>query len=319
MLKNTANLKEARVTGAPGSLLVLVGFVIIGMAFGNFLAIWVLTAVTSTGLESTAEMLNQLMFSPENIENGWYIMMLFQGIVHFFSYLLPCLLFWYIIEKKTVEEFNFRTKPSLYVWAMTIVLVLFFIPFNGKVIEWNAAMKFPDVLSDLELWMRGKEDQMENLTKFLTSFDTFGQLSIALIVVVLLPALGEEMLFRGIIQRKFSDVMNIHVAIWLSAAIFSAIHFQFYGFLPRMLLGALFGYLYYWSGNLWVAVLAHFVNNGFVLIMIFLYNTKVLHINIEETKTMPILAVLMSAASSAYILYRIHQKTIKKHVDFQDT
>ena len=307
MLKNTANLNESRVPGSAGSLLVLVGFVLIGMAIGNLLAVWGLTVFTASGFENTAELINQLLTTPENIENGWYLMMLFQGVVHFFSYLLPSLMFWKFIENKTISEFNFRDNPSLYVLFLTLLLVVFFIPFNGKAIEWNAAMKFPEALSGIETWMRDKEDQMTNLTKFLTSYDQFGQLLIALVVVVLLPALGEEVLFRGVIQRKFSQNMNIHVAIWLAAAIFSAIHFQFYGFLPRMLLGALFGYLYYWTGNIWVAVLAHFVNNGFVLIMVFLYNIKVLDINIEETKTLPILTVLMSIVSSAYILYRIRQ------------
>jgi membrane protease YdiL (CAAX protease family) len=163
--------------------------------------------------------------------------------------------------------------------------------------------------------MREKEDQLAILTKFLTTYDKFGQLLVALFVVVLLPALGEEVLFRGIIQRKLiAQLGNFHLAIWISAAIFSAIHFQFYGFLPRMLLGALFGYLYYWTGSLWIAIFAHFINNGFVLVMVYLFNVKALDINIEETKTMPLLTVLSSLVLTVAILFIIRKDSFNRTV-----
>ncbi|WP_229203184.1 CPBP family intramembrane glutamic endopeptidase [Dyadobacter jejuensis] len=296
---------ESRVSGTGASLLVLVGFVLIGMAIGNLLALIGLTALTGTGMDATPTLITDLMFSPEEVPNGWYLMMLFQGVVHLFSYLLPALLFIYFIERKSMEGINTRQYTSGRVWLLAILVVILSIPLNAKFIEWNSAMRFPEALSGLESWMREKENQMEVLTKFLTTYTQVGQLLIAMVVVVLLPAMGEELVFRGVIQRKLAETGNIHMAIWLAAAIFSAIHFQFYGFIPRMLLGALFGYLYYWSGNIWVAILAHFVNNGFVLVMVYLNHIKVLEINIEETKTMPILMVFASLLSTAYILYRI--------------
>jgi hypothetical protein len=194
------------------------------------------------------------------------------------------------------------------VWIEAIFLVLIFIPVNSKFIEWNAAMKLPEALSGLEMWMREKEDQLSVMTEFLTGYTQFSQLLIALFVVTLLPALGEEVLFRGIIQTKLSQHWGkIHLAIWVSAAIFSAIHFQFYGFIPRMMLGALFGYLYYWTGNLWVSVLAHFVNNGFVLVMMYLHNIGVVKTNIEETKTLPGILIISSLFLTIGILRSIWQ------------
>jgi membrane protease YdiL (CAAX protease family) len=149
------------------------------------------------------------------------------------------------------------------------------------------------------------------MTGFLTNFKQFDQLLIALFVVVLLPAVGEEVLFRGIIQTKlFQHWGNTHLAIWTAAAIFSAIHFQFYGFLPRMMLGALFGYLYFWTGSLRIAVLAHFVNNGFVLVMVYLHNIGIVKTNIEETKTMPVTLVMTSLILSAGILLLIKKSGI---------
>ncbi|CAG5005787.1 hypothetical protein DYBT9275_03652 [Dyadobacter sp. CECT 9275] len=314
MLKNNPNLVEPRVAGTGGSLLILVGFTLIGMAVGNLLAVFALTSLTSSGVGGTANIINQLMNDPGSIPDGWYVMMIFQGVVHLFSYLLPSLLFWYLIERRPLAAFNFRPFPKPYVWFMTFAVVLLFIPLNGQIIEWNSAMKLPGFLSEVENWMRAKEDQLAVMTKFLTSYQSIGQLLIALVVVVLLPSLGEEALFRGVIQRKLSAQMNIHAAIWISAAIFSTIHFQFYGFFPRMMLGALFGYLYYWTGNFWIAVLAHFVNNGFVLIMMYLYNMKVLDINIEETKTMPLLSVLLSLFFTGLILLKIKRASEKEQI-----
>ncbi|WP_221394211.1 CPBP family intramembrane glutamic endopeptidase [Dyadobacter sp. NIV53] len=312
MQKSNLNLVDSRVQGSLGSLLVLLGFLLIGMAVGNVLAVVVLALFLSADADSAVAILNQLITQPDQVADGWYAMMILQGTVHFFSYLLPALLFWFFIERKTLPHFEFREKPEMKIWLLAALLVFVFIPVNSKFIEWNAAMKLPHAWSGLEIWMREKEDKLTVLTKFMTTYDTISQLLIALFVVVLLPALGEETLFRGIIQRKLSQHWkNYHLAIWVSAAIFSAIHFQFYGFLPRMLLGALFGYLYYWSGSLWVAILAHFINNGFVLVMVYLYNIKVLDINIEETKTMPLQLVLSSLVLSAAILITIKKASLK--------
>ena len=303
MQNSNPNLAVSRVPGTWGSLLVLVGFMLIGMAVGNVLAVMVLAVYLGADTESVTALLIQLFTEPEKVPNGWNALMIMQGTVHFFSYLLPTLIYWFYIERRTISALSTDRKPVWYIWVLVFLLVLAFIPANSKFIEWNQAMDLPDALSGLEKWMRDKEDQLSVMTEFLTSYTNFGQLLIALFVVTVLPALGEEILFRGVIQSKlYLELRNIHVAIWVSAAIFSAIHFQFYGFLPRMMLGALFGYLYYWSGNLWVAILAHFVNNGFVLVMMYLHNVGLIEINIEEAKSMPLMLIMASLVVSAGIL-----------------
>lgn len=315
MQKSNLNLGDSRVPGTWGGLLVLVGFLLIGMAVGNVMALAILALFYSTDANGVIDLLNQLISAPETVPNGWNAMMILQGTVHFFSYLLPSLLFWFFIDRKTLSDFEFKVSPSIKTWILALVLVIAFMPLNSKFIEWNGDMTFPESLSGLEKWMRDKEDQLAMLTKFLTTYTSFGQLLIALFVVALLPAWGEETLFRGIIQRKFMQQWsNPHLAIWVSAAIFSAIHFQFYGFIPRMLLGAVFGYLYYWTGSLRLAIFGHFLNNGFVLLMTYLYNIKVLNINIEETKTMPWLIVISSVVVSGMILITLKKDSKKQAV-----
>jgi membrane protease YdiL (CAAX protease family) len=91
-----------------------------------------------------------------------------------------------------------------------------------------------------------------------------------LILIAFLPGIGEELVFRGILQKHIGGIFkNPIAAIWISAFIFSAIHFQFEGFFPRIVLGATLGYLYYWTGNLWVPMIAHAFNNGFQIALIY--------------------------------------------------
>jgi uncharacterized protein len=148
-------------------------------------------------------------------------------------------------------------------------------PVLELVVEANKAMKLPGFLREVEVWMLAKENQMEILTKQLLVMKNPGDLMINLLMIAVLPAISEELFFRGCVQRLFTKwIKNYHAGIWIAAIIFSAIHIQFYGFFPRMLLGALFGYLLVWSGNIWYPIIAHFVNNGSTVIVAYVYQQQ---------------------------------------------
>jgi membrane protease YdiL (CAAX protease family) len=138
----------------------------------------------------------------------------------------------------------------------------------------------------------------------MTNFESKAELMIALLVIAVLPAIGEELVFRGLIQNELNKLTkNVHIAIWLSAILFSAFHLQFFGFLPRVLLGALFGYLYYWSGNLTMAILAHFTNNAVAIMSLYYYRQGTLEYNVETTKAFPIHVVLFACLLTFSLLY----------------
>jgi len=146
----------------------------------------------------------------------------------------------------------------------------------------NSQMKLPKFLAGLENLMRTTENELMRLTEQMLAVDTLGGLAINLIVIALLAALCEELFFRGLLQKTLSERINKHAAIWVTAFIFSAIHFQFYGFLPRMLLGAAFGYMVVWSGSLWLPILAHFINNAVGVIAFFIAKKQNLTFDIEN-------------------------------------
>ena len=147
------------------------------------------------------------------------------------------------------------------------------LPMISMLADWNNSMELPSFLASVEEMMRQMEEQAKVLTERFLQTSSVGMMFANLFVMALLPAVCEEMMFRGWLQRVLGKSVNYHTAIWVSALVFSAIHFQFYGFIPRMLIGAALGYLYYYTGSLWMSIIAHFTNNAAAVVFAFLsYN-----------------------------------------------
>ncbi len=163
-------------------------------------------------------------------------------------------------NKVSLNDFN---KPKFNEIAIVVLLAFCILPINGITGEINSSMKFPEWLSGLEEWMKLKEDEAAGLIKLLMPNDSAGVFFMNLFIIAILPAISEELFFRGVLQRIFYGFFRSpHTAIWFTAILFSAVHLQFFGFIPRLILGLAFGYLYYWGRTLWLPVIAHFVNNA---------------------------------------------------------
>ena len=157
---------------------------------------------------------------------------------------------------------NFKT-PLFYEFALVILLAFCIIPITSFIGQLNSGIQFPDWLSGVEKWMTEKEDSADSLIGKLIISDNFWIMMLNLIIIAVLPAIGEELIFRGVFQKIFYGFFKSgHPAIWITSFLFSALHFQFFGFLPRFILGLVFGYLFFWSGTLWLSIIAHFVNNA---------------------------------------------------------
>ena len=190
-------------------------------------------------------------------------------------FLLPSLILAYLCAKAPWNWLQLDNKVNwkVLLWAIGIMLVA--LPAINLMSHWNQQMVLPTWLSGVEEWMKNKEAEAEWLTKQFMSVTTISGLLVNLLLMAVLPALSEEITFRGVLQRLLNfqlSTFNSHLAIWLTAIIFSAIHMQFYGFVPRMLMGALFGYMLVWTGSLWVPMLMHFVNNGMAVLLYFIAN-----------------------------------------------
>lgn len=215
-----------------------------------------------------------------------------QGIFSIFMFIGAPLLLNAVALQIPVKEY-FPTV-SLKMICLTLVIALSFMIINSAIGEWNLNLDFPD--SDFEQWAKKSEEQLKKLTDHLVDFTSFTHFAIAIIVVAIIPAIGEELLFRGLIQNFFIRIFsNHHVAIWLSGFIFAAIHMQFYGVFPRMLLGVVFGYLYHWTGKLSLAMIAHFFNNGFALLILYLAKINIIEVSPEQMESSaPMPAIIFS-------------------------
>lgn len=214
------------------------------------------------------------------------------------------LLYLKAIEHKAIRSL-FRKEVNLPISLVLLAAIgTCFTIAISPVIEWNMNLDFPDFLSEFERWARQKEIELMQVTRFLTTFSSTTDFLIGVFVVAVIPGIGEELVFRGFVQNELQRwLKNTHVAIWISAFLFSAMHMQFFGFVPRMLLGALFGYLYYWSGNLLVPMLAHFFHNGFTLVLLYTYQQGITTLDPESNEAAPLPLVAGCVVAVVGLLY----------------
>jgi membrane protease YdiL (CAAX protease family) len=297
----------------PGtSLLILFAILLISLVLAQIVAGGLMILMSGIELRNIGNLIDVLM----NSKNGWWAMMLSQGVASIFTFIVPGLLFWYAVEKKQFSDLSFRALPSLQIFGLVILIQLTFSPFSGWVQSLNEKMQLPASLEWLELIMKSMENSAKTLTDFLTKFDSPLELFVALIVIAIIAGIGEELIFRGLIQRKLLlGIKNYHLAIWISAIIFSGIHMQFYGFFPRMFLGALFGYLYYWSGNIWVPIFAHIFNNGLAVVLMHMVNQKKISPEIEKLDSIPLPYVLASLLAFIGLMFVFQKSNISKIKD----
>lgn len=186
------------------------------------------------------------------------------AIQHLCIFIIPALVFGLIVYKSGIwKGLDLHRSPSLGLAALGIIFLMCAYPLVNLSFLLNESIPLPS-------WTRNFEDQAEDTLKAILEMNTPWIFIINLFLIAILPGIGEELLFRGLIQKHLAGLLkNPIAAIWISALIFSSIHMQFEGFFPRLVLGAILGYLYYWTKNLWVPIIAHAFNNGIQIVLIY--------------------------------------------------
>ncbi len=291
---------EAAMTALIGLLVCILSFLIIGPLIGILFAI----PFIDGDLLTLADKLTNPSGYPE-FRLPLYII---QGVAATVGLIITPWLFLIIRKEQPWKQFLAENKTTIG-YVLSAVVVISFMGFNSLIIDWNANIQLPESLKGLEEWARDKENMAAELTEFLTTFDSTGLFILAFVVIAIIPGIGEELVFRGVFQKKIMDAgLNGHLAVWAGAILFSSIHLQFFGFFPRMFLGALFGYLYWWSGDLKVAMLAHFVNNAFTLIMVYQYQQGLTDTNIEQPDSLPLATVVIMSIITVAILFYLYKR-----------
>ncbi|VAW29598.1 hypothetical protein MNBD_BACTEROID06-618 [hydrothermal vent metagenome] len=282
----------------------LLGFQLIGVLIGAFVAL--------PFYDGSVMELFGAMADPINNPEIKMPLMITQGIGSAFGMIfIP----WLIYSKLFKLPLNFgQSKISIQPIIFTFLITIFFMVVNSPIGEWNQQIKLPASLSSIETALQLMEENMKVITEFLIEFDSFGAFLVGVIVIAVIPAIGEELVFRGLVQNHlFRITKNIHVAIWIAAFIFGAIHMQFYGLFPRMMLGVLFGYLYCFSGKLSYAMIAHFFNNGIAVVAVYLHQLGKIEYDIDSTGSILWYQVLVSAVVLILLLFAF-ERNVKKEV-----
>ncbi|QNR84194.1 CPBP family intramembrane metalloprotease [Pedobacter riviphilus] len=240
-------------------LLLLLFYAVIGGLVFGILAIVIVLLMYGLGIVSNLDM---LLAGDTRYIAGFKVIQILSSIG---TFILPPIAL-ALTERKKVTEFYLFKQPKFLLVVLVLAIMILSMPFMEWTVIWNQKMILPDFLHKIEQWMKEKEAIAMKMTIQLITVRSNFDFIVNLVMIAVIPAIGEELMFRGGVQRSLTRAFdNPHVAIWLSAIIFSAIHVQFYGFVPRMLLGAGFGYLYYYSGSIWYAMLAHFLNNAYAV------------------------------------------------------
>ena len=205
-----------------------------------------------------------LMSKMANMEASIRIATLLQDI---FVFILPAVISAMVMTRIPAEFLFIDKSPDVVKTVMAVVTLFVAMPFMDAIIQWNQGITFPESMKDLEAVLRESEDVASDFVGQMLGGAGIGSLVVSICIVAIMAALSEELFFRGALLRLFFQTrMNHHVAIWAVAIIFSLMHFQFFGFVPRMLLGAYFGYLVWWTRCLWIPVIVHAINNSVVVI-----------------------------------------------------
>ena len=204
--------------------------------------------------------LEVLSFSGMKEGNLLRLTLFTQDLIIFIS--TPLLTQFFLWKDSTKKSLQLRT-PNLIILALGVMAIISISPLIDVLSTWNQGLQLPESLRSIEDWMINSEKAAEVATNTLLNTDSWGGFFMNIIIIAIMAGIGEELMFRGVIQKILIGwTKNIHLGILYTAIIFSAIHFQFYGFVPRMILGMVLGYLYIWSKSLWVPVIAHAINNA---------------------------------------------------------
>lgn len=244
-----------------------------------------------------------LLFVPDG---NLFAMLTMQDIL---AFIMPAVVTMGILYRRPLGAMGLDTAPPLSAIAIVILFYIISLPAMNWLVEMNKAMSLPTWMAGIEQAMRAAEDSATETTRQILDINSVWQLIVCVLVVGVLAGLSEEMLFRGAMLRTMQQSrLGKHAVVWITAILFSAFHLQFYGFVPRMLLGVWLGYLLVWTGSLWVPIIAHTLNNSTVVMFSYLTHLGLLnegygdHLGLPAQGSFPWLAIVSIIASSALVI-----------------
>jgi len=279
-------------------------FILICCVILSFLVGMVVLMILSyvKGLD-VSELGNQLSLNSSAADRNFSRTLVLQN--HLFTFVIPALIAsWLIYRLDWLKKIGFKSIKRVFNPILGAVFLVLAIPMTGVLYWINQKFPLPEFLLNLE------NNTNEMIQSILLADSNF-EMAFNIFIIGVLPAFSEEIFFRGFLQRQLSRLFqNHHFGIFLAAFVFSAIHMQFQGFLPRFFLGGLLGYLFYWTGNIWIPIVAHFAHNSFQVVGVYLSEEKIQDIDLSaiEVTPFPQLAIFTSLAILiGFYIYQVNK------------
>ncbi|WP_052273051.1 CPBP family intramembrane glutamic endopeptidase [Flavihumibacter solisilvae] len=245
----------------------------------------------------SVEQLQQLSFEEPGVLSA---LKLLQGLLSVIIFLVPALLFSYLSDQRPFNYMGLKKPvPTRFLWLGLILMIIAF-PAASWLNHLNQDLQFPSWLKSAETSMRAAEESASRLLKAMLEMHSLADLAGMLVLIALLPAICEELFFRGVLQRLFIQITHRPwLGIVITALLFSAFHGQFLGFFPRALLGILLGAIYWYSGSIWPSIIAHFVNNALQVIYVYRDSSYI----DKEPAMQPVLIIFSIVAIAGLVWY----------------
>lgn len=283
----------------------------LGLAFGLFtvlsiIGVFVLSKMTGVNV---LDVRNIDQWDPTNPQMITFIRGLL--LVQFLGlFLLPSLLFSYFSDPQPLQYLGLKQPRKHLYWILGVLLMFVAIPAVEYIGVLNQKINFG---AETQQWMKNMEEEAAKQIQFMLAKHTPGELFINLIFISVFAGIGEELFFRGILQRMFIRAFkNPWMGIVLTAALFSGFHFQFFGFFPRLFLGIVLGVIYWYSGSLWTAMLAHFCYDGFIIVWAYLHPSLISNPDQSLMKTdgLAIMGVASLVLTVALVMWMRKESTV---------
>lgn len=296
-------------------LVLLIAFTIMGLSLATFASLVFIVLVMGYSMVDL-----QAFTTDPTLPGALNVLRVSQIFTSIGFFIAPAIVFLKWVQPRIPLQLKPISKSTLAWIIISMALMIFQLPLVNALAGFNKSIEFPESLKYIETWMQTQEMQAAKLTEVFLAMSNMSDVLISLLIMAVIPAIGEELLFRGALQSLLARMTrNPHFAIWIAAFVFSFIHFQFYGFIPRFLLGAFLGYLYFWGGSLWYPIAAHFANNAMAVLFTYWHENNMLPFNPDDIG-LNSSAGIEVAVSCVFLLLGMllfYRKFKSKHVPIQ--
>ncbi|MFZ4798058.1 MAG: CPBP family intramembrane glutamic endopeptidase [Bacteroidia bacterium] len=283
------------------NFLILTGMVITFYIIGGVLGIAITKTFFGIDLQST---FSEIIYNSNTNPQGVMALKLNQALISITIFVVPAFLFCRAIEQNPIRFLQLKHKTKWYNYLFIIILIILALPVSSWLMELNQNFHLPEYYKDFETFLRGDEAFAKLQMEAFVNANTISQLLFNIVIVAVIPAITEEVFFRGCLQNFVRRCFyNLHVSVIFTAIIFSAIHGDYFGFLPRFMFGLVLGYAFAYSGNIWVSIVGHFLNNCITIVAYFIAQKNPNIAFLKDDYSFPIIFTLIGCVGIIAILF----------------